>query len=131
MSLNENQFGGVTDGQVRLYHSTESRNLPSIMRHGLRVSNALGSTYGEDNAIWASTRPSRDPVSSELEITVPVDQVDIGYESAAHKKFGTPSSYANSPEDIEAHVSSLTEGTHFVTLKGDVPPSAISHVRVL
>lgn len=48
----------IPEGKIRGYHYTD--DLDAVLAHGLDVSKAKGSTYGEPNAIWFSTEKPKD-----------------------------------------------------------------------
>lgn len=71
----------LPSGHVRLFHVTRRPSLDSILRNGLTVSNAQGSTYGEPNLVWASAGLSywTDMVETDavmVEFSVPFDEIE-------------------------------------------------------
>jgi hypothetical protein len=63
----------VPPGHVRLYHYTKISNpeaAEALRQNGLDISQARGSTYGEPNVVWASSRtPERSKVFAEFSIS--------------------------------------------------------------
>lgn len=68
----------VEDGYARVYHYTDSEDsLNTILKEGLTVDKARGSTYGEPNQIWASaSEPERG--KPFVEFHVRPDELNIG-----------------------------------------------------
>ena len=68
----------VEDGYARVYHYTNSEeSLNSILKEGLTVDKARGSTYGEPDQIWAAVD---EPNSAKpfVEFHVRPDELNIG-----------------------------------------------------
>lgn len=81
----------VPEGHVRLYHHTPA--LSAVRREGLRLSAARGHTYGEPDAIWATTEPPGE-YGRFVEFSVDPHELDIGRGS--------------SPQDLESRRSNVT-----------------------
>ena len=47
----------IPEGYSRMYHQTEEKNVPSIIKEGLKVSKSKGASVGDPIGIWASEDP--------------------------------------------------------------------------
>jgi len=94
----------VAPGRVRLYHYTkDEESLESIKLEGISQERAVGESYGEPNAVWAS---ARQPLWSKpfVEFHASPEEMNIGSEST--------------PENLEARQAD-------VTMRGSVGPEKI------
>lgn len=61
----------IPPNYLRLYHYTNA-SPEELMRHGLSIDKARGHTYGEPDAIWASTKKPEN-FKTYVEFAVPID----------------------------------------------------------
>lgn len=90
----------IPPGTVRMYHVTPLDNLDSILRNGLTLDNARGTTYGEPNLIWFSNNTDYwNPYhgrSVMLEVAIPTSVI----EEAGFALIGGPGGNMGTPFDI-------------------------------
>jgi hypothetical protein len=99
-------------GAVRVYHYTKDKaTLDSIRKEGLLQGKAVGASYGEPNAVWASfEKPGNDRYY--VEIAVSPDEVDVG----------GPSWQGGDVAKWTEQAAAIGQN---ITVHGDVPPSRI------
>jgi hypothetical protein len=111
----------IPPDHVRLYHYTGSRNqdateeqlAENLRTKGIDIGQAKGSTYGEPNAVWASTKaPGKHKVFAEFDIHKDDPRWDIGR--------------PRTPQDVDW----LNNGNIDVTFKGSIRPEEIHAIHM-
>lgn len=112
---------------VRLYHYTQDEGIvDKIAAEGFRLTAARGSTYGEPDGIWFSTRIPSEGIKEFVEIAVPKEFI----------KTAVVGGWADSDWDYTARqypdkdpIESFQAGVHDMVFAQDISPSVVVAVH--
>ena len=123
----------IPEGWIRLYHYTDTKEqLDSIVKNGLTMKSAKGSTYGEPNAVWASGQMPKVGIKYFVELAVPPDFPgwDIGkpepwrpgYSPDEYQKYGRDVTFMADipPEYIVAAHEPWHQAYHYMAQEKDL-----------
>lgn len=117
----------LAPGMIRAYHYTSPGSLESVLKTGLDRKYAKGSTYGEPNQIWFSTKMPDRNLSHFVEVHLKPEELADGAPFLFDPR--NADAVRRTPETIQAEIDRLHDTSANFSLRNDTvaPDRIVAH----